>query len=380
MPGALDGIKVLDLSWGIAGPVTGMLLADHGADVVKVEPPGGDPFRGMSGYATWLRGRRSIELDLKADGDRGVLHDLARSGGRRDRELGPGDGGTTGCRRHRSLANQSRPDRLLAVGLRRPPGAPGPTGLRRTRRGPPRDPRRTTGASGRRDRTHARRGAVPRAPRDPRWHGTRGTTARTDLHLHPMAEHGVRLHRHHRHQRRALRTSDDRPWPAHRDLPAAVGDLADRLQVDAGGAQRRPVLPVLDLRPEGEQGLLPLLGRALDGAMGAQSPLRALEQRGGSARGRSELEPTARRPATACRPTRRTSWCWRTTSSPWPQRWPASHRMRGSRRQHEPASRCSRSAPGRGALRSGAPGRVRGGRGGAPRARPCCVRPGSSTT
>ena len=77
MPGVLDGIKVLDLSWGIAGPVTGMLLADHGADVVKIEPPGGDPFRGTPGYATWLRGRRSIELDLKADGDRTVLHDLA---------------------------------------------------------------------------------------------------------------------------------------------------------------------------------------------------------------------------------------------------------------------------------------------------------------
>ncbi len=77
MPGVLDGVKVLDLSWGIAGPVTGMLLADHGADVVKVEPPGGDPFRGSPGYATWLRGRRSIELDLKDVDDRGVLHDLA---------------------------------------------------------------------------------------------------------------------------------------------------------------------------------------------------------------------------------------------------------------------------------------------------------------
>ena len=77
MPGVLDGVKILDLSWGISGPVTGMLLADHGADVVKVEPPGGDPFRESPGYATWLRGRRSIELDLKDDDDRRVLHDLA---------------------------------------------------------------------------------------------------------------------------------------------------------------------------------------------------------------------------------------------------------------------------------------------------------------
>ncbi len=70
MTGVLDGIHVLDLSWGIAGPITGMLLADHGADVVKVEPPGGDPFRGTAGYDVWLRGRRSVALDLKETVDR----------------------------------------------------------------------------------------------------------------------------------------------------------------------------------------------------------------------------------------------------------------------------------------------------------------------
>jgi len=42
---ALDGLRVLDLSWGIAGPMTGMLLADSGAHVTKIEPRGGDPFR-----------------------------------------------------------------------------------------------------------------------------------------------------------------------------------------------------------------------------------------------------------------------------------------------------------------------------------------------
>ena len=58
-------------------PVAGMLLADHGADVVKVEPPGGDPWRSMPGSDTWLRGRRSIELDLTADADRATFADLA---------------------------------------------------------------------------------------------------------------------------------------------------------------------------------------------------------------------------------------------------------------------------------------------------------------
>jgi ABC-type branched-subunit amino acid transport system ATPase component len=49
--GALDGIRVLDLSQGIAGPLGVLFLAEHGADVIKVEPPGGDPFRSYEGYA-----------------------------------------------------------------------------------------------------------------------------------------------------------------------------------------------------------------------------------------------------------------------------------------------------------------------------------------
>jgi crotonobetainyl-CoA:carnitine CoA-transferase CaiB-like acyl-CoA transferase len=65
MPGALDGVRVLDLSWGIAGPLGVLLLAEQGADVIKVEPPGGDPFREYSGYAVWNRSRRSVTVNLK---------------------------------------------------------------------------------------------------------------------------------------------------------------------------------------------------------------------------------------------------------------------------------------------------------------------------
>src|SRR5262249_17398439 len=78
MASVLDGIRVLDLSSGVAGPVAGMLVADHGADVVKIEPPGGDPRRGTPGYDTWLRGRRSAELDLHDARDRGTFLALAR--------------------------------------------------------------------------------------------------------------------------------------------------------------------------------------------------------------------------------------------------------------------------------------------------------------
>jgi crotonobetainyl-CoA:carnitine CoA-transferase CaiB-like acyl-CoA transferase len=68
--GPLRGVRVLDLSWGIAGPVGVLLLAELGADVIKVEPPGGDPFRHQPGYHVWNRSRRSVVLDLKAEAGR----------------------------------------------------------------------------------------------------------------------------------------------------------------------------------------------------------------------------------------------------------------------------------------------------------------------
>lgn len=69
MAGVLDGIKVLDLSWGIAGPMTGMLMADHGADVTRIERPEGDPFDGILGYKVWHRGKKNAVLDLKSEDD-----------------------------------------------------------------------------------------------------------------------------------------------------------------------------------------------------------------------------------------------------------------------------------------------------------------------
>ena len=62
--GALDGLRVLDLSQGIAGPLGVLFLAEHGADVIKVEPPGGDPNRAYEGSRCWNRSRRSVVVDL----------------------------------------------------------------------------------------------------------------------------------------------------------------------------------------------------------------------------------------------------------------------------------------------------------------------------
>jgi crotonobetainyl-CoA:carnitine CoA-transferase CaiB-like acyl-CoA transferase len=83
MAGALDGLKVLDLSSHLSGPYCGMMLADHGADVIKIEKPnGGDEARGMPPYVSgesapfmlWNRNKRSVTLDLKSDdGNRAFL-------------------------------------------------------------------------------------------------------------------------------------------------------------------------------------------------------------------------------------------------------------------------------------------------------------------
>ncbi len=68
MAGALEGTRVIDFGQYIAGPMTAMFLADQGADVIRVEPPGGPRFDAPAN-ATWNRGKRSIVLDLKEPGD-----------------------------------------------------------------------------------------------------------------------------------------------------------------------------------------------------------------------------------------------------------------------------------------------------------------------
>jgi len=73
--GPLTGLRVIDCSWGTAGPQATGMLADYGADVIRVEPPGGDPYRAelAVAYSVFNRGKRSIVLDLRTDGDREVL-------------------------------------------------------------------------------------------------------------------------------------------------------------------------------------------------------------------------------------------------------------------------------------------------------------------
>lgn len=85
--GKLSGLKVVDLSQFLPGPMMTMMLADHGAEVVKVEPPAGDPARQQApfeaGQSVWFRnlnrGKRSVVLDLKSDAGRDALWALIDS-------------------------------------------------------------------------------------------------------------------------------------------------------------------------------------------------------------------------------------------------------------------------------------------------------------
>ena len=86
--GPLAGVRVVDLSTMISGPLATMILGDQGADVIKVETPGsgdlvrhlGNTKRGFSAtFATSNRNKRSIALDLKSDAGREVLHALVAS-------------------------------------------------------------------------------------------------------------------------------------------------------------------------------------------------------------------------------------------------------------------------------------------------------------
>jgi len=81
----LAGLRVLDLSQFLPGPMATQMLADHGAEVIKIEPPAGEPVRNVgyrqNGQSVWFRnthrGKKSVVLNLKDAADRAVFLTLA---------------------------------------------------------------------------------------------------------------------------------------------------------------------------------------------------------------------------------------------------------------------------------------------------------------
>ena len=84
MTKVLEGVRVIELSTIITAPLAGLMLSDLGADVLKVEPPGGDPFRYFRGqsyspnFIAFNRGKKSMQLDLRTDEGGEVLLKLVK--------------------------------------------------------------------------------------------------------------------------------------------------------------------------------------------------------------------------------------------------------------------------------------------------------------
>src|SRR6201982_1979018 len=77
----LEGVRVVEMTHMVMGPTCGMILAQLGAEVIKVEPPGGDKTRSLGGMGTsffplFNRGKRSVVLDLAKPADQETMHRL----------------------------------------------------------------------------------------------------------------------------------------------------------------------------------------------------------------------------------------------------------------------------------------------------------------
>ncbi|MGE3992182.1 CaiB/BaiF CoA transferase family protein [Pseudorhodoplanes sp.] len=101
-PKPLAGLRVLDFGHTVMGPCAGVILADLGADVVKIEPVDGDPTRRLPGFAagffaTYNRNKRSIAIDLKRPEGRAVVHRLVADADIVLENFGPGTIERLGC-------------------------------------------------------------------------------------------------------------------------------------------------------------------------------------------------------------------------------------------------------------------------------------------
>ena len=266
MTGPLDGIRVVELGVWVAGPGAAGILADWGADVVKIEPPAGDPARS---FQRMLGGDLDVNpvFELDNRGKRGIALDLSTERGVEiaDRLLAGAD----------VFLTNVRPAALDRLGLgpddvRRAPPAPRLRphhGLRarRTRRrqgrlrhrrllGPGRH-RRVAACARRPAAVPARRHGRPLGRHDRRRHGQRRPGGPGPHRPRPsgvdLAAPPGRLH----HRLRRERGADVGPQPGHRHA-------RDHVQPDGQQLHRRRRPPVLDRRARGRA---PLAGTGPSG-------------------------------------------------------------------------------------------------------------------
>src|ERR1700677_1844838 len=98
----LSGIRVLEFCHTIMGPTAGLILADFGADVIKVEPADGDRTRRLIGFGagffpTFNRNKRSLAVDLKAPEGRDLLYRLVATADAVVENYAPGTMDRLGC-------------------------------------------------------------------------------------------------------------------------------------------------------------------------------------------------------------------------------------------------------------------------------------------
>ena len=108
MPGPLTGIRIVELAGIGPGPFCGMMLADHGAEVIRVDRPGGgDRESNARNRDPLLRGRTAMQLDLKSPDDIAKLRELVKTADGLIEGFRPGVIGAAGDRPRRAARRQS---------------------------------------------------------------------------------------------------------------------------------------------------------------------------------------------------------------------------------------------------------------------------------
>ena len=86
-----EGVRIIDLTQGMAGALATMILADYGAEVIRLEPSGGDPWWEAPAYLLWNRGKKSVEVDWSSDAGREHARRLIESADIFIESLRPGE-------------------------------------------------------------------------------------------------------------------------------------------------------------------------------------------------------------------------------------------------------------------------------------------------